>query len=122
MTGTERAIPVCETMMAEFDHALSLVPPKSQRKWLGIVTHFIGFRSLMATGFKQNGQIDIGAAYMGNYGIGERVLRAEADFFYCGHSHQRKIAKERNTDCINNGSHYGAGAKVFDVIETERVE
>lgn len=113
----DSALQVNRERMHEFDKCLSKVPPKGDagRRWLMVVSHFIGFRELMATDFPRP---DTGAAFMGNYSIGEKAAAVGADMYYCGHSHRRKeFVHASGMRCVNNGSGYGHGSKRYDVVE-----
>ncbi len=107
----DSALKVSESRMKEFDKALALVP--KERKALICVTHFIGFPRLMADEFLRP---DYGAAFMGNYNIGKKIVDAGADFYAMGHSHRRKEFQLDNLLAINNGSGYGFGSKKCDLI------
>jgi predicted phosphodiesterase len=105
-----KALPFCQKRMAEFDACLAAVP--ADRKWLGVISHFVGFPQLM-TSF---GAFDTGCAFMGNYSIGQKAVAANANLYYCGHTHRRKEFQLGELTCINNGSMYGE--KRYDIINT----
>lgn len=104
-------IDFCAERLAELDVCLAKVP--ADRKKLVVVTHVVGFQRLQRW-FRRPDEY---RAYMGCEGIGERVLKARADLYYCGHTHRHERHEISGVTCINNGSGYGLGSKRYDVIE-----
>ena len=113
MMGMRSAIDVAKLRMAEFEANLAKVPPPDQRKALIVISHFVGFSRLLAQLKPQ----DWGVSFMGNMKIGELTAKADADYYFAGHTHRRKEFQLGKMRCINNGSGYGRGSKVYDVIE-----
>jgi 3',5'-cyclic AMP phosphodiesterase CpdA len=103
----------CKARMAELEASLAKVPAKADRKALVFMTHIVGFERLQAW-FRRPDQY---RAYMGNVEIGKMAAKAEADVYYCGHTHREMKFELGNMRCINNGSGYGHGSKRYDVIE-----
>ena len=104
-------IDFCALRMAELKKAVDLVP--KERKSLAFVTHIVGFERLQHW-FSRPDQY---RAYMGNVNIGKMAADADADLYYCGHTHRRMEFQLGKMRGINNGSGYGRGSKRFDVIE-----
>lgn len=111
--GMNSAIEVNARRMKEFRDCLAKVPPPDKRRALVVVSHFPGFSRLLIPDSSPN----FGAAFMGNLEIGKLTIEAEADYYFCGHSHRRAEFVLGKTKCINNGSGYGRGAHRYDVIE-----
>lgn len=113
MMNMRSAIAVAKIRMDEFAANLAKVPPPDQRKCLITISHFVGFQRLLT----KIQEPDWGSSFMGNSTIGELVVKAEANYYFCGHTHRRKEWEIGNTKCINNGSGYGRNSKVYDIIE-----
>jgi len=101
-------------LMDEFDASLAKVPAPDQRKALIVVTHMVGFSFLLSDEFPTP---DHGRGFMGNLAIGNKVATAEANLYYCGHTHRRRDKMLGNMRCICNGSGYGRGSKRYDVFD-----
>ncbi len=103
----------CAKRMAELKASLAQVPAKADRKALVLMTHIVGFERLQHWFARP----DEYRAYMGNSSIGKLAAEADADLYYCGHTHRGMEFQLGNMRCINNGSGYGRGSKRYDVIE-----
>ena len=114
MMRMRSALKVNDILMAEFRNQLEKVPKPEDRKALLVFTHMVGFSFLLAGDFPSP---NYGRGFMANLNIGKDVAQAEANYYYCGHSHRYAEKWLGNTRCINNGSGYGRGSKRYDVVE-----